>query len=301
MNEKSTEKKQKGKIKENSYSNESNNQSNIYLNDKKENICIYISPSNKIQYNYSNNNYINNNENEYRKKDNINAEKKDNKAQNNYKNYFNTFEERKSFIDNIINSNHNCSNEPKGKYNLGLSCYKNSIVQEKDKSMIEENDCKDYVKKNEQNESTEKYASIIEKLKSQIHEKTEELKKNNTIIEKLKTEINEKNKELILLKNELDKKSDNNSLDKSLFRRDQMLALNFTSMDQKIHYAIPCVGEDIFVDIEKKLYNIFPEYKETNNVFLSQENTILRFKTISENNLESGYPIIMYKSGEKEN
>ena len=167
--------------------------------------------------------------------------------------------------------------------------------------MIEENDCKDYVKKNEQNETTEKYASIIEKLKSQIHERTEELKKNNTIIEKLKTEINEKNKELILLKNELDKKSDNNSLDKSLFRRDQMLALNFTSMDQKIHYAIPCVGEDIFVDIEKKLYNIFPEYKETNNVFLSQENTILRFKTISENNLESGYPIIMYKSGEKEN
>ena len=81
--------------------------------------------------------------------------------------------------------------------------------------------------------------------------------------------------------------------DKSLYERKDMIALCFISVDQKMQYAIPCLGKDIFVDVEKKLYNEYPEYKETNNCFLCEGKTILRFKTIEENNLKNGYPIIL--------
>ena len=72
-----------------------------------------------------------------------------------------------------------------------------------------------------------------------------------------------------------------------------MIALNFKSMDQKINYAIPCLLKDLFVDVEKKLYEQFPKYRETNNCFLVNGKSILRFKTIEENKLESGIPIII--------
>lgn len=153
----------------------------------------------------------------------------------------------------------------------------------------------------------------IGEIKSQLNEKREELEKNNSIIKKLKIKLDKKNEEIISLekrakekeveinklKSELYKKKEGNSFNNNLYSINQILALNFTSMDQKIHYAIPCVGNDIFVDVEKKLYDIYPEYKETNNIFLSNGKTILRFKTIHENNLESGFPIILYKPAEK--
>ena len=72
-----------------------------------------------------------------------------------------------------------------------------------------------------------------------------------------------------------------------------MMALNFESMDQKLHHAEPCIINDLFVDIEKKIYDKYPEYKETNNTFLFNGQPILRFKTVEENKLESGKIIIM--------
>ena len=72
-----------------------------------------------------------------------------------------------------------------------------------------------------------------------------------------------------------------------------MFALNFLSSDQKIHYAIPCLKKDLFVDVEKKLYEKFPKYKEKNYNFVFQGKVILRFKSVEENKLESGIPIIM--------
>jgi glycosyltransferase involved in cell wall biosynthesis len=85
----------------------------------------------------------------------------------------------------------------------------------------------------------------------------------------------------------------NNAFNKTFYTREQMIALNFESTDSKLHYAIPCLNKDLFVDVEKKLYDKFPEYKERNNIFLSQGKTVLRFKTVGENQLESGIPIIM--------
>ena len=135
------------------------------------------------------------------------------------------------------------------------------------------------LKLNEAENKSKKYISTIKELLNKL--------------ELLQNSINEKNKQINELKDPLEKKSKIEPANKILYSREEMFALNFLSMDQKIHYAIPCVGNDLFVDVEKKLYNQFPEYRETNNYFLSQGKQILRFKTLEENKVESGYPIIL--------
>ena len=75
-----------------------------------------------------------------------------------------------------------------------------------------------------------------------------------------------------------------------------MFAVNFISSDSRLHFAYSCLKKDLFVDIEKKLYEEFPEYKETNNSFVVDGKAILRFKSIEENNLKSGTPILLIQN-----
>ena len=88
------------------------------------------------------------------------------------------------------------------------------------------------------------------------------------IIEKelLQKTIKEKEDEINNLKNEIQLKKEDNPFNKSFYTRDDMIALNFLSTDSKLHYAIPCLNKDLFVDVEKKLYDKYPEYKEKNNI-----------------------------------
>ena len=131
-----------------------------------------------------------------------------------------------------------------------------------------------------------KYESIIKEQKSKL---------DKIIMEKelLQKFMKEKEEEIIKLKNEIQQTKEGNSFNKTFYTREQMIALNFLSTDSTLHYAIPCLNKDLFVDVEKKLYDKFPEYKERNNIFLSQGKAVLRFKTVGENQLESGIPIIM--------
>ena len=79
----------------------------------------------------------------------------------------------------------------------------------------------------------------------------------------------EKEKDIINLKNEIQQKKENNSFNQTFYTRDQMIALNFLSSDSKLHFAIPCLKKDLIVDVEKKLYDKYPEYKEKNNILKS--------------------------------
>ena len=71
--------------------------------------------------------------------------------------------------------------------------------------------------------------------------------------------------------------------------------VNIISDDQNINYAIPCSGDDIFAEIEEKLYKEYPDYRETNNKFLVNGKEVLRFKSINDNNIGTGKPIMLIK------
>ena len=74
---------------------------------------------------------------------------------------------------------------------------------------------------------------------------------------------------------------------------DDFMVVNFISTDQNLHYAIKCISSNTFAEVEEKLYQQFPQYRETNNNFLANGQTILRFKTISQNKIGSGFPVTL--------
>ena len=74
---------------------------------------------------------------------------------------------------------------------------------------------------------------------------------------------------------------------------EKILSVQFVSNDQKITYSIKCKNTTKFVRVEEKLYEVYPEYKETENYFIHYGNAIKRFKSIEENNIKSGIPIIL--------
>ena len=71
------------------------------------------------------------------------------------------------------------------------------------------------------------------------------------------------------------------------------MAIQFNSTDQKINYAIPCKNTDIFVKLEEKLYNEYPEYKDFNTYFTVKGALIKRFKSMQENNIKSSDVILL--------
>ena len=69
--------------------------------------------------------------------------------------------------------------------------------------------------------------------------------------------------------------------------------VNFQSIDQSIQYAIICFKTDIFAEVEERLYKKFPNWRNTNNFFIQNAKQIFRFKTIAENNINDGFPVLM--------
>ena len=72
-----------------------------------------------------------------------------------------------------------------------------------------------------------------------------------------------------------------------------MMCVNFISTDQRLHYAVPCISNNTFAEVEEKLYQKFPEYRETNNNFLANGQKVLRFKTISQNGIGNGLSVTL--------
>lgn len=130
----------------------------------------------------------------------------------------------------------------------------------------------------------------IKKLKKELEKNKNINKKNNKdnndiLIESLNKKIKEMEEEIKLLILKLKNKNQN-------INRNQIMCINFTSNDQKINYAIPCIDTDIFAEVEERLYREFTEYRETNNCFLVNGRQILRFKTVAENKI-AGFPVLL--------
>jgi len=137
-----------------------------------------------------------------------------------------------------------------------------------------------------------------------IFELNNELNKTKTIIESLQNKIIQQEQEIAKLRSELkDKDIDFSNFSKNeiLFNDEEKIKINFSSLDQKVNSSLFCANYDVFAEIEEKLYQKYPEYRETNNCFFSNGKQILRFKTIEENNLENGKTVILVVPNEDNN
>ena len=68
---------------------------------------------------------------------------------------------------------------------------------------------------------------------------------------------------------------------------DEIMIVYFQTQDQEInHVAIRCLPSDTFAEVEEKIYKKFDHYRNTNNTPICNGRTVLRFKTLSENNIK---------------
>ena len=129
----------------------------------------------------------------------------------------------------------------------------------------------------------------IQELQTQLNTYNNNINNLNNNIKNYQNIINQKDIELNNLKNQL--LSNNNIINN--FNLNEMMCVNFISGDQQIHYAVPCLKSNTFAEVEEKLYQKFPVYRETNNNFIANGNLVLRFKTIGENKIGNGLPVTL--------
>ena len=118
------------------------------------------------------------------------------------------------------------------------------------------------------------------------------LNKNNNrnIIEKEKLSeiINKNNIEI----NELRKKLSRYPFE--LLEGEKMISIIFNSGKQDIiNFPIICKNTDIFVNIELKLYEKYPNYSENENFFTTSGKRINRYKSLENNKIENGSIILI--------
>ena len=125
-----------------------------------------------------------------------------------------------------------------------------------------------------------------------IQELNEKLNGYDSTINNYKNIIKQKEEELNKLKSQLKNISKPKESNPKIYQK-EMVCVNFLSEDQNIHFALPCSKNNIFAEVEEKLYQQYPEYRNTNNNFIANGAQILRFKTIAENKIGSGFPVIL--------
>ena len=67
----------------------------------------------------------------------------------------------------------------------------------------------------------------------------------------------------------------------------------FYSTDQKIHYSLICKKSDTFMNIEKKLFEAYPECQDSEYFYMVNGQRIKRFKTLEENKINNSQVITL--------
>jgi hypothetical protein len=78
---------------------------------------------------------------------------------------------------------------------------------------------------------------------------------------------------------------------------EKIMAINFVSMGNQdiTNYCLPCKNTDLFVRLEEKLYQDFPDFKNYETYFEVNSRRILRFKTMDENKIKSNDLINVFR------
>ena len=148
----------------------------------------------------------------------------------------------------------------------------------------------------------ENYKNENKKLKKDLvraNKIIEDLKKNenqNSNIKNLQDEIKSLKNKLYLKENEINQlklKIKNNNKNINLVNLDDIMVVNFQSNNPPINQGIKCLETDTFAEVEEKLYKIYDELRNTNNMFMTNGGPILRFKTLKENNIKDGDKVLL--------
>ena len=137
---------------------------------------------------------------------------------------------------------------------------------------------------------------VIEQQKLTINELQNKLNNYNNIINNLNNDIN--NYRNITSKKDIElnnykSKLNNNIIPNTKYNFNDIMCVHFISSDQNVQFSTTCLKTNTFAEVEEKLYKEYPQYRETNNNFIANGTQVLRFKTIAENKIGNGLPVIL--------
>ena len=147
-----------------------------------------------------------------------------------------------------------------------------------------------------ENEQLKKDLSISKSQK--INEKKWNNQIDNSELNKLKEENSNLKYQLYLRDNEIkDLKTQlqKNTIEQEKVNFQDIMVINFISTDSTVHFGIKCLPDNIFAEIEEKLYQKYNNLRETNNMFTANAKPVLRFKKLRENNIHDGDIIQLIK------
>ena len=162
----------------------------------------------------------------------------------------------------------------KENYNLNeeIKQIKNDLLAEKNQNKILNEKIKNLEKK-------------INKEKEKKYENQEKLINDSYYKDKIILDLNEqiRNRDKIIEElNEIKSK-----FPFELSKDENILCLIIISIDQKIHFPIICKNTNRMIDLEKLLYDEYPEYKESENFFMINGIKINKYKTLEENHIKN--------------
>ena len=76
---------------------------------------------------------------------------------------------------------------------------------------------------------------------------------------------------------------------------ENFIAIAFTTDEKNFIFPISCQITEMFIDVEKKLYDEYPQYVDESNYFTVNGHKIKKFKTLSENGIKYSNVIILHK------
>ena len=109
-------------------------------------------------------------------------------------------------------------------------------------------------------------------------------------IKKLDEKYKKLNEERNKILDDLMSKTNNNTVksclnNNNLINGEKLVAINFTSVDKSINHTIICKNTAKFYEVEKELYDKYPEFEEEDNCLNFNGLKIDRWKTLEENNI----------------
>ena len=93
------------------------------------------------------------------------------------------------------------------------------------------------------------------------------------------------------MNNNMQNNFQNNNNNPNLVDFNQIIVIQFISGDNRVNKGIKCLPTQKFYEVEEQLYNFYPEFRKTNNSFITNGGTVFRFQTIAENNIKDGQVI----------
>ena len=168
----------------------------------------------------------------------------------------------------------------------------NNKINELQRELNEEKIINDKIRK-----ENNKLKEIISQLK-QEKEKIKIIKENkiNELKEKIKSLENELNIKIYELNKKYSKNTNTENSIISTKPGEKIIAVLFMTQGNFDinNYTMPCKSTDLFVKLEERLYNDYPEYKKKETYFLVNARKIKRFLTVEENKIKNNDIISLF-------